>query len=101
MSGNTTSQTPSRSVTLRRGRHTWTFASSTGDEPNLLYALADLAERDDADFGWFDAALVSHHMHAELAADVKAFASGKEQPKVITTKPAPRTPSSASNRDRS
>jgi hypothetical protein len=53
-------------VTLCKGAHRWTFSCEDGEEKTLLMRLAELAQREDVPFDWFDAALVSHQLRNRL-----------------------------------
>lgn len=64
-------------VTLVKGRHTWVFGWSRGDEVELLRALSDLADNQRAGFEWFDAAVVSHQMGARLDAGIREFSDAR------------------------
>jgi hypothetical protein len=72
-------------VTLLKNGHRWRLACRSGEEPELLEAVSELADADDVDFDWFDAALVAHELkrrvHAELDAFTQPAAPPKKQPR--------------------
>lgn len=55
-------------VTLVKGAHRWTFSCDSGDEPELLRRVTELARGEDVPFDWFDAALVTHQLSKRLKA---------------------------------
>lgn len=51
-----------RCLSLAKGRHRYVFDYHEGCESELLASFVELAERPDADFDWFDAAVLSFQM---------------------------------------
>jgi len=49
-------------LSLAKGRHRYVFWYSEGQESRLLASLVQLAEAPEADFDWFDAAVLSYQM---------------------------------------
>lgn len=67
-------------VTLLKNGHRWRIACAAGEEPELLEAVSELAESDDIDFDWFDAALVAHELKRRVHANIKAFTQSPNNP---------------------
>lgn len=68
-------------VTLVKGRHTWIFSWSAGDEPALLHTLQELAENSTGGFEWFDAAVVCHQLSRRLGIDLGRFIDTDTEPR--------------------
>ena len=51
-----------RCLSLAKGHHRYVFTYHEGRESELLASFVDLAERPDADFDWYDAAVLSFQM---------------------------------------
>jgi hypothetical protein len=54
-------------IVYNRDGHTWTFRWDDGSLPQLLSALADLADRADVPFDQLDASIVTSILHQEAA----------------------------------
>lgn len=67
--------TGTTALTLVKGAERWSFACAPGDEPELLGALFDLADRTDSGIDWFDAALISHRLGQRLIANLQSFSA--------------------------
>jgi len=52
----------SHRVVLVKGEHQWRFEWQSGQEITAVKAIADIAKSPDADFDWFDAAMICHEM---------------------------------------
>lgn len=68
-------------VTLLKNGHRWRLACATGEEPELLEAVSELAEADDVDFDWFDAALIAHELKRRVHAALESFTTPDPEPK--------------------
>jgi hypothetical protein len=55
-------ETGRRCLKLTKGRHRYVFRYREGQEPCLLGALVELAERPDVDLDWLDAARLAYQM---------------------------------------
>ena len=51
-----------RCLSLAKGRHRYVFRYCEGQESRLLASFVQLAEDPQADFDWFDAAVLSYQM---------------------------------------
>lgn len=60
-------------VTLLKDGHRWRLVCGCGEEPELLEAVSELADADDIDFDWFDAALVAHELKRRVHAALESF----------------------------
>lgn len=49
-------------VSLHKGEHRYVFRYCPGRESELLASFVELAMDEDAEFDWFDAAVLSYHM---------------------------------------
>lgn len=56
-------------VSLVKGPHRWVFRWSAGDEAALIARVAELARDPEADFDWFDAAVVCKHVAPRVSTD--------------------------------
>ncbi|HVU63722.1 MAG TPA: hypothetical protein VHC70_07085 [Phycisphaerales bacterium] len=78
-------------VTLCKGVHRWTFSCEEGEERNLLMRLAELAQREDVPFDWFDAALVSHQLRNRLLPGLQRTESPGSPAGALTKARSPKT----------
>lgn len=60
-------------VTLLKDGHRWRLVCQCGEEPELLEAVSELADADDIDFDWFDAAMVAHELKRRVHASLEQF----------------------------
>jgi len=60
-------------VTLLKDGHRWRLICCAGEEPELLEAVSELADADDIDFDWFDAAMVAHELKRRVHAALESF----------------------------
>jgi hypothetical protein len=49
-------------LALVKGHDRWNFSWEQGGEASVMQAVAELARNPQANFDWFDAAVVSHHV---------------------------------------
>ncbi|MFN4242395.1 MAG: hypothetical protein ACK4PI_04070 [Tepidisphaerales bacterium] len=63
----------SRTLSLVKGEHRFFFRYRPGEETAVLQAVADMANRRDVPFDWFDAAVVSHQLGQQLMKEMEAF----------------------------
>ncbi len=52
----------SHRVVLVKGDHQWRFEWESGQEITAVKAITEIARSPEADFDWFDAAMVCHEM---------------------------------------
>lgn len=55
-----------RCMNFAKGRHRFVFRYEPGQEARMLAMFADLAEREDSEFDWFDAAVLSYQLGKRL-----------------------------------
>lgn len=67
-----------RTISLVKGKHTFCFKYSEGDENQVLESLADMVKRRDLPFDWFDAAVLSHQLGQHLSKELQRFLPKKE-----------------------
>lgn len=72
-----TAPTARRRIVLVKGTHRWVFQWEDGDAQTIVQHAGDLADRDDVDFDWFDAAVVCRQVGASVMA---AVPSDDEEP---------------------
>lgn len=58
-------------VSLLKGSHRFIFCYSRGQEPAVLGSLISMAARNEYDFDWFDAAVVSYHLGRQYGVSQK------------------------------
>ena len=58
-----------RRLSLVKGRHRYVFQYADGCEPQLVGSLVALASDPEADFDWFDAAVLSYEMGRRVESD--------------------------------
>ncbi len=66
---NATQSDPRRAsddIVLRKGPRTWRFVWTESDVPDFIQTLGEMAENDDIDLDWFDAALVVYEYGRRL-----------------------------------
>lgn len=63
-------------IVLHRGGRTWRFVWSESDVPEFIQTVTDLAENDDIDLDWFDAALVIYELGRRLERHSERTGSG-------------------------
>lgn len=63
-----------RSLRLDKGRHQYIFSYHSGQESELLSAFVELAEDDDCDFNWLDAAVLSFQI--DLCSEAETLVQG-------------------------
>lgn len=68
-----------RTISLVKGKHTFCFRYSEGDENQVLESLADMVKRRDLPFDWFDAAVLSHQLGQHLSKELQSFLPKKEE----------------------
>jgi hypothetical protein len=68
-------------VTLLKNGHRWRLVCAAGEEPELLEAVSELAEADDIDFDWFDAALIAHELKRRVHAAIESFTGSPPKPR--------------------
>ena len=68
----------SRTLSLVKGKHSFFFRYTVGDENAVLEALADLVKRRDLPFDWFDAAILSHQLGQHLSKELQSYLPKKE-----------------------
>ncbi len=56
----------SRRLSLVKGQDTFIFRYAPGDEADVINAFAELADEEDSEFDWFDAAVLSYQMGRRL-----------------------------------
>jgi hypothetical protein len=66
-------KTEPRTLSLVKGKHTFLFRYTPGDENNVLESMAELVKRRDLPFDWFDAAVLSHQLGQHLSKELQAF----------------------------
>jgi hypothetical protein len=74
----TTQTREPRTISLVKGKHTYCFRYSEGDENLVLESLADMVKRRDLPFDWFDAAVLSHQLGQHLSKELQSFLPKKE-----------------------
>jgi hypothetical protein len=67
-----------RTISLVKGKHTFCFRYSEGDENQVLDSLAEMVKRRDLPFDWFDAAVLSHQLGQHLSKELQSFLPKKE-----------------------
>jgi len=80
---------PEQEVTLLKDGHRWRLVCAAGEEPELLEAVSELADADDIDFDWFDAALVAHELKRRVHASLASFTGPISTPKQQRGSPRP------------
>jgi hypothetical protein len=60
-----------RQLSLVKGKHRYVFRYQTGREADIIGAFAALAADSEADFDWFDAAVLSYQMGRRLELDLE------------------------------
>jgi len=58
-----------RQVSLVKGAHRYIFRYTSGDEAQIIDAFVELADDNESEFDWFDAAVLSYQMGKQLDAD--------------------------------
>jgi len=58
-----------RCLSFEKGNHRFVFWYTPGCESELLAAFLEYAEREDVDFDWFDAAVLSYQMGKVVTTD--------------------------------
>lgn len=51
-----------RQISLVKGAQRYVFKYTTGNEPQIIDSFIDLADNNDNEFDWFDAAVLSYQM---------------------------------------
>ena len=64
-----------RQLSLVKGRHRFVFRYQPGNEADVLQAFASLAGSEEADFDWFDAAVMSYQMGRRLEMELDNLVS--------------------------
>jgi len=67
---------PCRQLSLLKGGHRYVFRYQPGQEADVISAFAQLAEDQDSEFDWFDAAVLSYQMGRRLELSVEEIAHG-------------------------
>jgi len=62
-----------KTLSLVKGSHQFSFKYEVGDEQKLLDALVEMVHRRDVPFDWFDAAVLSHQLGQHLATELKTY----------------------------
>jgi hypothetical protein len=70
-------------ITLRHGKHRWTFRFATEDARAMIEHVARLARNPEAPFDWFDASVVCHQI-ARAQADTPSPQHGSGGPGRLT-----------------
>jgi hypothetical protein len=60
-------------ISLVKGKHTFSFRYEVGQEKNVLDALTAMVKRRDLSFDWFDAAVLSHQLGQQLSKELQSF----------------------------
>lgn len=58
-----------RQVSLMKGAHRYIFRYSQGDEAPVIDSFVDLADDNESEFDWFDAAVLSYQMGKQMDQD--------------------------------
>lgn len=59
-----------RQLSLMKGEHKYYFRYRSGSEADMIGAFASLASDGDAEFDWFDAAVLSYQMGRRLEVEI-------------------------------
>lgn len=70
---NENNETPTKTLSLVKGRHHFCFRYEVGQEGQVLESLMDMVKRRDMGFDWFDAAVMSHQLGQHLAKELKSY----------------------------
>lgn len=62
-----------QTISLVKGKHTFSFRYAAGEEKGVLDALAAMVKRRDLSFDWFDAAVLSHQLGQHLSQELQSF----------------------------
>jgi hypothetical protein len=69
----TTTTTTTKTLSLVKGGHYYSFKYEVGQEAKVLDALVDMVHKSRNQFDWFDAAILSHQLGRHLAKELKAY----------------------------
>ena len=64
-----------RQLSLVKGSHRYVFRYQAGREADIIAAFASMAADPDADFDWFDAAVLSYQMGRRLEMELEPSSS--------------------------
>ncbi len=62
-----------QTISLVKGKHTFSFRYEVGQEKSVLDALGAMVKRRDLSFDWFDAAVLSHQLGQHLSQEMQSF----------------------------
>ena len=61
-----------RQLSLVKGEHKYVFRYSPGHEARMIGSFVDLADDHEAEFDWFDAAVLSYQMGKQIEHELEA-----------------------------
>ena len=73
MTGNDSTNTLTKTLSLVKGHHHFCFRYEAGEESKVLDALIEMVNKREHSFDWFDAAVLSHQLGQHLAKELKAY----------------------------
>jgi hypothetical protein len=60
-----------RQISLVKGTERYVFRYEPGNEPQIIDTFVDLADDNESEFDWFDAAVLSYQMGKQMMNQVK------------------------------